>query len=56
MDEKYKKILMNKFIEFVHADRQNSQLFYSLHINKKILCEQIWLEATRQADERNSIK
>ena len=35
MDEKYKKILMNKFIEFVHADRQNSQLFYSLHINKK---------------------
>lgn len=28
MDEKYKKILMNKFIEFVHADRQNSQLFY----------------------------
>lgn len=56
MTDEYKKMLLYNFDVFIVSDQHRIDVFGMMQSGHKKLCEQIWLEATRQADERNSIK
>lgn len=53
MDEEYKKLLIENFINYL--EREEIELISIFPIPFEIIAN-AWLEATRQADERNSIK
>ena len=53
MDKEYNEMIRNNFLEWLEKDTGLAKIEYKELIGIMYFA---WLEATRQADERNSIK
>lgn len=56
MDDEYKKQLTHNLYMYVFSNEYVNSINPCKKKGLKKLLEHIWLEATRQADERNSVK